>query len=123
MINGGITTEEQVHEQLVHVDGVMIGRQAYHQPGWLASWDARFFGDADRPLNCEEVEEAMVRYMQAQVGLPWAMVARHMLGLRSGQVGARRWRRVWSDHRLKSLPPAQVAALAAEQLKVAEEAV
>ena len=123
VINGGITTEEQVHEQLVHVDGVMIGREAYHHPGWLASWDARFFGDADRPLNCEEVEEAMVRYMQAQVGLPWAMVARHMLGLRSGQVGARRWRRVWSDHRLKSLPPAQVAALAAEQLKLAEEAV
>jgi tRNA-dihydrouridine synthase A len=121
-INGGITTDEQVHEQLAHVDGVMVGRQAYHHPWWLASWDAEFFGEADRGLSCDQVEADMVAYMehQAQLGVPWSMMARHMLGLRAGQVGARRWRRVWSDHRLKSLPPAQVAALAAEQLKLAE---
>jgi tRNA-dihydrouridine synthase A len=111
-----------VHDQLAHVDGVMVGRQAYHHPWWLASWDACFFGEADRDLSCDQVEAEMVTYMerQTQAGVPWSMMARHMLGLRAGQVGARRWRRVWSDHRLKSLPPAQVAALAAEQLRLAE---
>ena len=42
MINGGIDSAEQVHEQLQHIDGVMIGREAYHNPWWLASWDVDF---------------------------------------------------------------------------------
>ena len=56
----------------------------------------------------------MVRYMeglQAQ-GLPWTHAARHMLGLWNGTPGARQWRQVWSNHRLKDQPPAQVARLA-----------
>jgi tRNA-dihydrouridine synthase A len=58
------------------------------------------------------VEDAMVAYMQRRIdtqGLPWSHVARHMLGLRNGQPGARRWRQVWSDHRLRGLAPAAVA--------------
>jgi tRNA-dihydrouridine synthase A len=53
----------------------------------------------------------MVDYMTAQAaaGVPWPHVARHMLGLRHGLPGARRWRQVWSDHRLKALPPAAVS--------------
>ncbi len=57
----------------------------------------------------------MVDYMvreQALYGTPWASIARHMLGLRHGLRGARRWRQVWSDHRLKALPPHEVMALA-----------
>ncbi|MCS6809868.1 MAG: tRNA dihydrouridine(20/20a) synthase DusA, partial [Tepidimonas sp.] len=54
----------------------------------------------------------MVEYME-RVGpaLPggWYAIARHMLGLRHGQPGARRWRQIWSDHRLKALPPREVA--------------
>jgi tRNA-dihydrouridine synthase A len=53
---------------------------------------------------------------QAALGVPWFAVSRHMLGLRHGQAGARKWRQVWSDHRLKHLPVAEVAALALKQL-------
>ncbi|MCZ8235586.1 MAG: hypothetical protein O9335_10580, partial [Inhella sp.] len=45
-------------------------------------------------------------------GTPWAVAMRHALGLWNGTPGARRWRQVWSDHKLKGLPPRQVQALA-----------
>ena len=118
VINGGFTTGEQVDEQLQVLDGVMVGREAYHNPWWLAQWDGRFFGDPGAPLRTREwVEEQLVAYMTAQAaahGTPWHSIARHMLGLRHGQPGARRWRQVWSDHRLKSLAPAEVMVLARE---------
>jgi tRNA-dihydrouridine synthase A len=58
----------------------------------------------------------MVAYMErcAAHGEPWSRVARHMLGLWNGLPGARRWRQVWSDHRLKALTPREVAARAIE---------
>lgn len=113
-INGGIGTSAQVAQQLQHVDGVMVGREAYHNPWWLASWDAQFMGAAPSVLSRDAVEEALVAYMEreAEHGTPWHAIARHMLGLRHGEPGARRWRQVWSDHRLKGLPPRQVMALA-----------
>ncbi len=114
-INGGIHNDAMVQEQLQHLDGVMVGREAYHNPWWLARWDALYFGAADRGLTVEGVEDAMVAYMQREAtahGTPWYAIARHMLGLRHGLPGARRWRQVWSDHRLKHLPAHEVAALA-----------
>ncbi|OYZ65724.1 MAG: tRNA dihydrouridine(20/20a) synthase DusA, partial [Acidovorax sp. 24-64-9] len=66
-------------------------------------------------LTREDVEAAMVDYMAREAaahGTPWASIARHMLGLRHGLAGSRRWRQVWSDHRLKGLPPHEVMALA-----------
>ncbi len=57
----------------------------------------------------------MVDYMVRQArehGTPWSAIARHMLGLRNGLPGARRWRQVWSDHRLKELDPREVMDLA-----------
>lgn len=110
-INGGITTTEQVHAQLAQVDGVMVGREAYHNPWWLAGWDAMFFGAKPLDITRDTVELAMIDYMQreaAEHGTPWYAIARHMLGLRHGLPGARRWRQVWSDHRLKGLPAAEV---------------
>ncbi len=114
-VNGGITTADQVAVQLQHLDGVMIGREAYHNPWFLASWDAAFFGAAPAALTRESVEERMCAYMAreaAENGTPWSAIARHMLGLRHGLPGARRWRQVWSDHRLKNLHPRDVMALA-----------
>jgi tRNA-dihydrouridine synthase A len=114
VINGGLVGLDAIDAQLPHVDGAMIGRDAYHHPWGLASWDARFFGD-DHPVpEREAVEAQMVRYMERQqaAGVPWAHVARHMLGLWNGEPGARRWRQVWSDHRLKAESPATVARLA-----------
>ena len=116
-INGGITADAVVQEQLTQLDGVMIGREAYHNPWWLARWDELFYGDApNTAITREGVEAAMVDYMereQALHGTPWASMARHMLGLRHGLRGARRWRQIWSDHQLKELPVRQVAAMAA----------
>ncbi len=114
-VNGGFASDEAVHEQLAQVDGVMVGREAYHNPWWLARWDEQFFGQPASALTREQVEEDMVAYMEreaAQHGTHWYAIARHMLGLRAGLPGARRWRQVWSDHRLKALPARQVMQLA-----------
>ncbi len=92
VVNGGITTGAQVAEQLERVDGVMIGREAYHNPWWIAQWDGQFFAD---PAPCgrtrEAVEQQMTAYMVREAaahGTPWSAVARHMLGLRNGLPGA-----------------------------------
>ncbi|WP_431095853.1 tRNA dihydrouridine(20/20a) synthase DusA [Polaromonas aquatica] len=116
-INGGLNTPGQVSQQLAVLDGVMIGREAYHNPWWLASWDNTFFGTTDYPLTREAVESQMCDYMvreAAEHGTPKSAIARHMLGLRNGLPGARRWRQVWSDHRLRDMPPHAVMALAHE---------
>jgi tRNA-dihydrouridine synthase A len=114
-INGGFTTNAQIAEHLSAVDGVMVGREAYHNPWVLTGWDEAFFGAAPSTVTREAVEEQMVAYMERaflEDGCPWYAIARHMLGLRHGLRGARRWRQVWSDHRLKPLPPREVWAMA-----------
>ena len=120
VVNGGLTAPAQIAQQLAVVDGVMIGREAYHNTWSMVSWDVDFLGAADPAASDrDDVEAAMVAYMTreaARDGTPWGRIARHMLGLRNGQPGARRWRQVWSDHRLKSLEPAAVARLAADQI-------
>ncbi|MDE2618407.1 MAG: tRNA dihydrouridine(20/20a) synthase DusA [Burkholderiales bacterium] len=115
VINGGLTTDEQVSRELRLLDGVMIGREAYHNPWRLVSWDEQYFGASPTTLTRETVEQRMVDYMQraaAEDGCPWYAIARHMLGLRHGLPGARRWRQVWSDHKLKPLDPREVMVLA-----------
>lgn len=114
IINGGIKTRTEMDGHWRQVDGVMIGREAYHNPYALTEWMASDTGVPSR----EEVEARMVQYMQAQAerGVNWYSVARHMLGLRHGTPGARRWRQVWSDHRLKERDPAVVSALARDAL-------
>lgn len=114
-LNGGITTDAQVRDALDHLDGAMVGREAYHNPWWLASWDHAFHGEPQREITRESVEIAMADYMAREKrarGTPWANIARHMLGLRNGLPGARRWRQVWSDHKLRELDPHDVMALA-----------
>ena len=121
-INGGFTETGQVREQLQGLDGVMLGREAYHNPWWLASWDEQFFGEPAFEGTRESVEAELVDYMarqQRERGTSWYSVARHMLGLRNGLPGARRWRQVWSDHRLKTLDPHEVMALAHRQVALA----
>jgi tRNA-dihydrouridine synthase A len=123
VLNGGVTDNEQIAAHLQHVDGVMLGRSAYHHPWLMAEWDGRFFGNETRPAPSREaVEAAMVEYMTRLVaqGTPWPHVARHMMGLVHGLPGARRWRQVWSDHRLKDDAPAQVMQRARQALHAAE---
>jgi tRNA-dihydrouridine synthase A len=115
VINGGITSSVQIAEHLLHLDGVMLGREAYRNPWWLASWDATFYGADATELTREQVEQQMCDYMTrdaAEHGTPWPTIARHMLGLRHGLPGARHWRQVWSDHKLKGLHARDVMAQA-----------
>ena len=115
VVNGGITTTAQVQDQLQYVDGVMVGREAYHNPWWLSEWDAAFYEGRRPDLGREQIEEQMVAYMAREAaahGTLWPTIARHMLGLRHGLPGARRWRQVWSDHQLKALPAHEVMTLA-----------
>jgi tRNA-dihydrouridine synthase A len=125
-INGGITTNEQIAQHLTQVDGAMLGREAYYRPWLMTQWDHLFYGESEQSLSREAIEEQMVGYMErayAEDGCPWYAIARHMLGLFHGQRGARLWRQVWSDHRLKPLPPREVMALARQALsKGAHEA-
>jgi tRNA-dihydrouridine synthase A len=119
VLNGGVAANEAIASQLDVFDGVMVGRAAYHHPWDLVEWDARFCDDADAaPPSRDEVEATMVDYMERLVagGEPWSHASRHMLGLRNGEPGARRWRQVWSDHRLKNDAPRNVARLAREAL-------
>jgi len=124
-INGGITTSAAVADHLQQVDGVMLGREAYHSPWWLSEWDSAFFGDAPNGLTREEVESQMVEYMEREAtenATHWSSIARHMLGLRQGLPSARKWRRVWSDHRLKSQSARQVAQIARQYWNAPESA-
>lgn len=134
VINGGLHSNEEGLAQLqpgavlpgVRLDGVMVGRAAYHDPWLLSQWDACYFGEAPpmTAVSREQVEHAYVAYAEQEMartaGLPkgevrWPAVVRHMLGLYNGLPGARRWRQVWSDHRLKGLSPREVMALAHER--------
>jgi tRNA-dihydrouridine synthase A len=120
VINGGLADDTQIDEQLAQVDGAMIGRHAYHHPWAMTAWDRRFFGEPAPEPRRAQVEDAMVAYMERQRatrGEPWPRIARHMMGLWNGTPGARRWRQVWSDHRLKDRPPREVQRLAAAALQ------
>jgi tRNA-dihydrouridine synthase A len=117
VLNGGVASDEQIEEHLALVDGVMVGRLAYHDPWAMAAWDQRFFGDVVRAVDRDVIEQQMVDYMEAmwrRSAVPWRHIARHMLGLRHGLPGARRWRQVWSDHGLADLPAQRVSDLARE---------
>jgi tRNA-dihydrouridine synthase A len=125
-INGGIKTTAEVHEHLKHVDGVMIGREAYHNPYWMMDWDKEFYGNTSvDALSRDEIEAQMCDYMArraAQFQTPTHTISRHMLGLRHGQSGSRGWRQVWSDHRLKSESAHAVSELAQKRLSQASPA-
>jgi tRNA-dihydrouridine synthase A len=99
VLNGGITSIAEVLEHLDRVDGVMLGRAAYHNPWILAELQARLFGSRGVATR-EEAVEALTRYLRLQVsrGVPVKHVSRHLLGLFQGQPGARRWRRYISQH-------------------------
>ncbi len=126
VINGGITTDAQIAEQLEHVDGVMLGREAYHNPWILSGWDQGFYDAPPSRATRESIEEQMVAYMEREAlahGTAWSAIARHMLGLRHGQPGARRWRQVWSDHKLRDVLPREVMRIAHQDMRVAATAV
>ncbi len=108
VINGGFKTLAQAQQQLVHLDGVMIGREAYQNPWMLVDADSRIFGDTTDMVARKQVVKRMLPYTEQQhaAGVPLHRITRHMLGLFQGQRGARAWRRFLSEraHRPDSGP-------------------
>lgn len=97
VINGGVATAVAALGHLAHVDGVMIGREAYHNPYMLAEMERALF-DCESPPR-EAVVEEFARYMERELeaGVPMRAMTRHVLGLFNGLPGARRWRRELSE--------------------------
>jgi tRNA-dihydrouridine synthase A len=97
VINGGITNLESVREHLRQVDGVMLGRLAYHEPYALAEVDAALSGGEPPPR--EQALRAMRPYIEAELarGTRLKNIVRHLLGLYHGQPGGRAFRRVLSE--------------------------
>jgi tRNA-dihydrouridine synthase A len=98
VLNGGIGSSAEIERHLCALDGVMLGRAAYHDPWLLAELQARWFAQPG-PASREAAVEALTDYLQSQVerGVPVKHVCRHALGLFQGQPGARRWRRYISQ--------------------------
>jgi tRNA-dihydrouridine synthase A len=99
VLNGGVTSVEQVDEILSHVDGVMIGRQAYHDPYLLARIEAHL-NPGWQPPSRHAVIERMLPYIENELaaGERMGRITRHMLGLFTGEPGARAWRRHLSEN-------------------------
>ncbi len=99
VLNGGITDWTTIEAELNAVNGVMLGRVAYHNPMVLALVDWRLFGVETSPPTRAQVLRAMVPYVDGQRarGVPLRSIARHMLGLYHGMPGGRRFRQILSD--------------------------
>ena len=104
IINGGIQDLATAQTQLLHTDGVMIGRAAYQDPWLLAEADSRIYGDAQAQTGRVDVVQQLLPYVERHIagGGRLHHVSRHILGLYNGQPGARRWRRVLSEEGCKS---------------------
>ena len=121
ILNGGVTTRAECDEHLRHVDGVMIGRQAYQQP-WLLTELAHLTDTAPpTPKSRHDVVAAMLPYIDRELadGTLLKHISRHMLGLFAGQPGARAWRRYLSEHAHRKGADGSLLTAALAQLPVA----
>ncbi len=99
-INGGIPDLDAAEALLAEgLDGVMIGRAAYHDPALLGAADRRIFGAATPDVTAEQAVRAMLPIIEAErsTGTPLNRITRHMIGAFHGRPGARRWRRILSE--------------------------
>jgi tRNA-dihydrouridine synthase A len=99
VLNGGLADWESIERELASVDGVMLGRAAYHDPYLLADADRRIFGDTREPRSRDEIIAALLPYATTQLARGTALraIVRHMLGLYHGVRGGRQFRRLLSD--------------------------
>lgn len=102
VLNGGITRLDESKTLLNELDGVMVGREIYHNPYWLAEVDREVFGETEPPKDRDDILSEMIEYCQAQMqnrpGTRINHISRHLLGLYMGQPGARRFRRYISEN-------------------------
>ena len=99
IINGGITSTDQIKNHLIKTDGVMIGRSAYHSPYLLADIEKEIFNNQNI-LSRQEVIEQLVPYVKEEIkkGTRMNQIMRHTLGLFHGQTGSSFWKRYLSEN-------------------------
>ncbi len=109
-INGGVKTLAEAQQHLQHVDGVMMGREAYQNPGVLAQVDRELFGAETPAIDSVAVVEALYPYIERELanGTYLGHITRHILGLFQGVPGARQWRRHLSENAHKPGADARV---------------
>jgi len=115
IINGGITTTQEVKAHLAEVDGVMLGRAAYDNPMLLVELERELFGET-RALTRAKVIEQLLPYLREQIGTGTRVqqLAHHLFGLFHGIAGAKRWRRMLSGAGLTGEKVLNVMEQAAE---------
>ena len=118
VINGGFKTLHDASDQLNYVDGVMMGREAYHNPYILSEVDKLFFNDPHQVPDRHQVLEKMQPYIESELekGTRLNSITRHIMGLFHAEGGARLWRRYLSENGTKKDADWSVVAAAVEQL-------
>ena len=103
IINGGIKTFDECHEHLRHTDGVMLGREAYHNPWLLAGVDPEFFGEPAPVTSRHEALRTMFPFIEKELerGVFLTHISRHIMGLFHGMPGGRQFRRHISENAYK----------------------
>ena len=99
IINGGITSTDQIKTHLNKVDGVMIGRSVYHSPYFLSEIEKEIFKNNNIPSR-QEVIENLIPYVKEETkkGTRLNQIMRHTLGLFHGQTGSSFWKRYLSEN-------------------------
>lgn len=120
IINGGILSLDEAAEHLRHVDGVMIGREAYHNPFILAEIEKRFYDAAAEVPSRAEVLRGLLPYIEKELaaGNHLMPIVRHILGLFQNLPGARRWRRYLSENAHKKSAGIEVVIAAAAEVGI-----
>lgn len=120
-INGGIKTIDAARAHLAEVDGVMVGREAYSQPYFLARVDQDIFAAGEESPDRDAVLEAYLPYASRQraAGVPLSRLVRPLFGLYQGCAGARRWRRHLSEHAPRRDADERVIVAAAREMRAA----
>jgi len=108
VLNGGLQTIEQAKEEMSALDGVMLGRAAYHNPWILSRVDEVFFGAHVNTITRDDIVQDLITYAKTIEDTDPTVKAliRHIMGLFHGQKGARLWRRCLSEAD-RSLSPSQ----------------
>ena len=122
IINGGIKTFAECREHLEHTDGVMLGREAYHNPWLLAGVDTEFFGRPMPVSSRHEALRAVLPFIQSELdrGVYLSHISRHLMGLFHGQPGGRQFRRYISENAHK--PGSGIEVIERAMAKVPEPA-
>lgn len=117
-INGGIKTLADMQAHLEHVDGVMIGREAYHNTYLMADVDQFFYGSSQKKPSRKEIINAYADYVEQEMtkGVPLIHLTRHILGLMHSCTGAKHFRRVLSENAWKKENGAELIVQAAKEV-------